>query len=190
MSNSRVLIVLTLVAGFAVEANAATAEETAAFFAQQRQEKVQFDQGILAEMDSRTAAVEAFNRQATADRTAFINSLPTRASQADLQSLSDFNAAALEKKRAFQATLPTLRKSKFEKAIEAYDNKAVADRAALNDQLADADPAVRSEAIRLFQNTAQQNRLQLKRDQANEISNRRNQFKQSQADKVTSFFNS
>ncbi len=167
-----------------------TQEETSAFFAKQRQNRADFDRDILAEIDSRTAATQEFNRQARADRIAFTSSLPDRPSPEDLQRFNDFNAAMLQKQKDFQQSLATLPKSKFEQALEDFDKQAVQDRNALDAELSTADPETRSEAIRQFQNELLQKRAQLKNESQNELAKRQRQFKLDQAQKVRNFLES
>ncbi len=167
-----------------------TEEETIAFFSRQRQDKVDFDRGILAETDSRTAATLAFNQRLQADRRTFTRSLPNPPSQEDMRRLADFNAAMLERQKDFRAALPTLSKSKFEKAIEDFDKKALDDRNALNGQLSASDPEGRAEAMRQFQNTRLQERSKLKNDTFNAIAARQRQFKQEQSRRTRDFLGS
>ena len=90
-------------------------EETSAFFARMRQEKVEFNQKLSAETDSKAAAIAEFTRQEQADRRAFTLAPPAGVS------VGQYNAAALLKKQEFQKKLLKLPKNKLEKAIDARD---------------------------------------------------------------------
>ena len=169
---------------------APTQEETEAFFAQQRKDKTDFEQAILAETDSRTAATQVFNKQAQADRITFQNGIPDRPTTADLQRFDDFNESQRQKRVDFQKSFATLPLSKFEQVIADFDKKALADRNALNDSLAEADPETRAEALRQFQNDRVQKRAQLKNDTLNSVAVRRRQFQQDEAQEVQDFFGS
>jgi hypothetical protein len=124
----KILIVSTIFLFQVLSAHAQHSdEETAAFFAQIRQEKVDFNRALSAETDSKAAAIADFIRKEQAERIAFARSSSPGVS------LDQFNAAALQKRQDFYKKLKDLPKNKLEKAI---DQKDMAARIAIQNDIA------------------------------------------------------
>ena len=165
-----------------------TAEEQASFFAKQRKDKADFEKALLTETDSRAAAIRQFNDQAQADRISFTQSLADVPDEQQPQLLDEFNAVTLRERKNFQKTLSGLPKSRLEQQLEDFDKRAAEDTRGFVDGLSDADPALRSERVRQFQNDLEQKRAKLRNEAQGELSDKRRSFKQQQAREVHDFF--
>ncbi len=110
-----------LVVARSPDAIAATAEEKAAFMAQQRREKTAFELQMLGEQDSKAAARRAFDDKARAERAAFTASLRSTSPGEKKQLMNGYNARARQAKLDFEAKLPGEKPNDLEKRLADFD---------------------------------------------------------------------
>ncbi len=89
-----------------------TAQEKAAFFAEQKSQRQAFNMAILEETDPRAAAESKYNAKAKAERIAFIRSIADLPQSEKSQSLADYNRSALASRKDFDKKLTTIPLSK------------------------------------------------------------------------------